>query len=757
MDSFAWSPTDPSVGDMVTFTVAIQNRGQRNAEASLLVYSIDGMEGAKIGSVDIPPIAPGDSVEATFDWRAEAGHHNVALEVDAENHVRERSEGNNAVLQGLIYYGTRLADLQVVSIEWEPEKPALDEPVTFTATVSNAGPGRAAASDLYFQVGNEDGVSASLPSIPPSGTASANFKWTARTGGHKVVALADLNKTVSEMNEYNNELAKPYEATVFVDLYVEDITWTPESPSVGDSVTFSATVGNRGSLDAGESKVLLEDAGGADIGAAVLPRVPAGGSGVVEFVWTATQGAVNLIAVANVDKALRETDYDNNRAEKHYNATALPDLVVDGIAWSPENPALGDETTVTLTVKNKGKGRAPAASVRYSVDGDAVSGSLDFPKLDAGASADLTFTWTAEKGGHDFAARVNPDESVIETEYGNNAASVLYDNTRQANLAVDSAAWSPENPSVGAEVTFSAAVRNKGDADAPAFAIEIRDEFAGNWHKRFELPYGLAAGASAVATFAWTAEVGARDFTVRADSENKVNESDESDNSHRITYRNTVAADLFVRDIRWNPATPSLGQDVPITVIVANKGKDEAGASSVNFIITGSDGYRSEMNANLPAIAAGDSAQAVFTWSARLGRFKMTASADAKQQVPEIDENDNTLVNNYNDTVQADLVVDRLEVITNNPTAGSEVEIRALIRNDGDGDAGRFRVSLAVNGVVLDSDRINWLLSGEDEWARFSVTWKYTGQVAFTVVADYEGDIPEKSESNNRFEARETV
>ena len=750
-DSFRWSPASPSVGDTVTFTVEIRNDGQRNAGASLLAYSVDGIDGAKSGEVRLPPIAAGGSVEATFTWKAEAGHHNVGLEVDAEHRVREQAEGNNTITQGLIYYGTALADLSVVSIEWTPEKPELGEEVAFAATVSNTGEGRAQASNLRFSVDGESVGLAHLPPIPAGGTASAAFEWTARAGAHTLSAVADDSETVSETNESNNALSEPYDATIFVDLSIESVTWAPERPSVGDSVTFAVTVINGGNMDAGEFAVVL---GGVDVvdDSVVLSRVPAGGSSVAEFAWTATPDEFNLIAIANDDGALREITLDNNRAEKAYAATVLPDLVLDEIAWSPENPALGDEITATITVKNEGEGRAGATSVQFFVNDAGDWDKFAISELEAGESAEASFAWTAQKGKHEFSAFVNRDESVIETQYGNNDASAQYDNTRLANLTVDSATWSPRNPAAGDALTFTAKIRNRGDADATAFRVEFRDE-SGGWRlDDFVFPNGIAAKSSADATFSWRADAAAHKFVVRADSTNVVDESNESDNALRFAYNHTRTADLFIRDIEWSPQTPTLGADVTVTAIVANGGTSDSKPSVVHFVINGPS--RATQTLEMPAIAAGDSARRSFKWTAQLGRFTFTATADATNQVPETNEGNNTLVNNYNDTVQPDLVVDRIEVIQDDPAAGSEVEIRALIRNVGDGEANRFRVVLHVNGNLLDSDRIDWLPAGDDAWARFSITWTYSGQVTFAVTADSEGAVAEKSETNNRYETR---
>ena len=316
-----------------------------------------------------------------------------------------------------------------------------------------------------------------------------------------------------------------------------------------------------------------------------------------------------------------------------------------------------------------------------------------------------------------------------------------------------SASWTPENPSVGDSVTFSATVRNAGDADAPAFKVKIEDKSAGGWTSHFAFPDGLAARKNGEASFAWTAGVGRRDFVFSADSENKADESDESDNSHKLPYNGTVTADLFIRDIEWSPQTPSVDSDATVSVIVENKGTDAAAASVARFVIKGS--HPDDLLLDIPAIPAGGSVRESFKWRARLGKFTFTATADSSNKIIESDENNNTLVNNYNDTAQADLTITGIKISPREPAVGGEVTVRVTVENIGVGDAGESYAALYINNSKnpLDTAKVKALGAGRDRDVYFDIaSWPNLAAVTLRAVADSRGAISESSENNNSYQ-----
>ena len=72
----------------------------------------------------------------------------------------------------------------------------------------------------------------------------------------------------------------------------------------------------------------------------------------------------------------------------------VPDLVVTDVTWTPAAPKIGDEVTLSATIKNNGNGASPAGTthgVAFFIDGQFISWSDTFNKaLAPGESVTLT-------------------------------------------------------------------------------------------------------------------------------------------------------------------------------------------------------------------------------------------------------------------------------------------------------------------------------------------------------------------------------
>ena len=140
------------------------------------------------------------------------------------------------------------------------------------------------------------------------------FDWTAQAGTSTLMAVTDSNLEVAEANEGNNELTITYKATTFVDLTVQEVTWDPTNPSVGDDVTFSVIVRNLGSLDAAESAVELSGLPTEESEFVVenqLVSIPAGGGQLPPSPGVPRQGHLRSLCALTLtrqsSKAMRTT------------------------------------------------------------------------------------------------------------------------------------------------------------------------------------------------------------------------------------------------------------------------------------------------------------------------------------------------------------------------------------------------------------------------------------------------------------------
>ena len=187
------------------------------------------------------------------------------------------------------------------------------------------------------------------------------------------------------------------------------------------------TIGNRGALDAGGSSVELSQIApdGATVSDEVwVDGVSAGGSATATFRWQAEPGAFTLKTRADAYGVVAEGIEDNNEYAVGYGETALADLVVVGIVWEPERPALGEEVSVGVVLKNAGAGDALASDVRLFVDGIELR-AADLPALSTGESSSVSFPWIAEMGTHTFSADLDQGDRVVESDETNNASETF--------------------------------------------------------------------------------------------------------------------------------------------------------------------------------------------------------------------------------------------------------------------------------------------------------------------------------------------
>ena len=119
-------------------------------------------------------------------------------------------------------------------------------------------------------------------------------------------------------------------------------------------------------------------------------------------------------------------------------------------------------------------------------------------------------------------------DNYYESKYDFDAFDNLY--AQLPDLIVDSISLSPTSPKEGDSVTFTANIKNIGQADATNFNTKL---YVGGNAIDTKNISTLAAGSSTSITFTnkWTATSGCQDVKVVVDSDNTVQESDENNNT----------------------------------------------------------------------------------------------------------------------------------------------------------------------------------------------------------------------------------
>ncbi|MFC1902280.1 CARDB domain-containing protein, partial [Chloroflexota bacterium] len=523
------------------------------------------------------------------------------------------------------------------------------------------------------------------------------------------------------------------------DLIIETITWSPEVPSIGDTVTFTVIIKNQGSSQADASHIAgyIDDT--RQTTTDVSPIAP-GDTAAKDFTWTARAGSHTAKAVADANNQVSESNEANNESSFAFSVPA-PDLLIEAITWSPETPSINSQITCNVTVKNRGDSQARVSHVDLYVDGNS-RGYQDVPRLEAGANVTRTFSWPAHPGSHTIKAVADALNHVTESDEANNEKTAICA-TATPDLIVEDITWSPANPTENATVTLTATIRNQGSGKADYSHL---DWYIDNAYQTTAYVSQIAADATATETFTWTAQAGSHTAKAVTDASNRVIESDETNNEKAVALSGP-APDLIVQSITSSPSSPLISHRVIFTVSVKNQGKTEAARSLLYFYIDGAHKFQQDIS----LLAAGGTATATFSWTVRSASHVLKAVIDEDNTIIESDETNNektVTIGSSTSPTTADLMVQDITWSPENPSTEDTVTVTATIKNQGSGQAGPSHAIFYINDVCQTTAYVNQLSAGATVTKTF--TWKaQAGSHTAKAVTDASNRVIESDETNN--------
>ncbi|MFB7448051.1 CARDB domain-containing protein [Streptomyces sp. NPDC056194] len=214
-------------------------------------------------------------------------------------------------------------------------------------------------------------------------------------------------------------------------------------------------------------------------------------------------------------------------------AAPAPDLVVTDLTWTPAAPTETDAVTVRATVRNAGTVAAPASTVDVSVEG-AVAGTAQAASLPAGASTTVAIpVGRRPVGAYTVSAVADPANTVAELDDTNNsrtaASKLTVGQSPGPDLMVTGITTNPSAPAVGAPVSFTVAVLNRGTTAVPAGSVT---RLAAGTTTLQGAAGAVAAGQTVNVPISgtWPAASGGVTLTATADVTGTVTETDESNN-----------------------------------------------------------------------------------------------------------------------------------------------------------------------------------------------------------------------------------
>ena len=210
-----------------------------------------------------------------------------------------------------------------------------------------------------------------------------------------------------------------------------------------------------------------------------------------------------------------------------------PDLVVTAATWTPASPDETSPVTLAATVRNQGTAAAAATKVDFKLGGTVV-GSAPVGALAAGVSAMVSANVGAQPmGSYSVAAVADPANTVAEQNEGNNtftaATQLVVGQAPGPDLEVAGITSNPANPAVGAAVSFSVAVHNRGISGAGASTTRL--VVGGTTLTGTTAAIAAGATANVAVSGTWTATSGGATLTATADATNAVAETNENNNT----------------------------------------------------------------------------------------------------------------------------------------------------------------------------------------------------------------------------------
>ena len=740
------SSATPNVGSNVTFTLTATNNGPSAATGTSVndllpagyTYVSDtsgGAYNAGTGVWTIGNLANGASsaISITATVNAAGPYANTATITST---VADPTPGNNT--STVTPVPVPVADLVMVKTVDNPS-PNVGDTITFTLSVTNAGPSAATGvtvndtwpAGLTYVSDTSGGAYNSGTGIWTVGNlangASASFTITATvglTGPYDNTATATGNET--DPNPGDNSATAIVSTAPAADLSVFKAIDNP-TPAVGSTVTFSIFVNNLGPLPAtGVTMTDLLPAGYTYVsdssGGAYNPATG------VWFIGNQVPGAtynIDIVATVNATGPYANTvsvlgnEFDPNPANNDASVTAVPTSVADlAVVKTVSNPApnVGSTITFTLTASNNG----PSAATGVTVSDPLPAGYTYVSDTSGGAYNAGTGAWTIGNLANgattaiDITVTVNASGSYVNTATasgnetdptpGNNSSTITPAPVAQADLAVTKVA-SNATPNVGSTVTFTLTVTNNGPSAATNVSVTdvlptgytyVSDTSGGTYNIAGTGLWSIGNLASgATATMDITVTVNASGIYLNSAS---VTGTEPDPNLANNTATSTPApvaqADLaMVKSV--NIANPNVGTNVIFTLTVTNNGPSDATAVVVSDPLpTGytyvSDSSGGAYNAGtgdwtIGAMANGASSSITVTATVNpVGVYANTATATATETDPNPGNNASTATPTPN--AVADLALTKT-VDNAAPAVGSNVTFTITVTNNGPSSA----------------------------------------------------------------------
>lgn len=418
----------------------------------------------------------------------------------------------------------------------------------------------------------------------------------------------------------------------FPDLGITDITLSPATPTVDESVEVSFEITNLSPRNALATtfEFSVDDALQATLD---VPAIPAHGTAVVDSTWVATLGVATLSGKIDPDDLIAESTTDNNTADLAFPGGILPDLQVGDVSLVLAS-ATGDAPfNYHVEVLNTGPGRADASQANIFVGTSTkVAFFMSTPVIESGASATLVFPWIT--GIETSSIRFVLDAFAVlhETDETNNVAVIpLPDLAFSPKLEVE------ESEIASSRMSFE--ILNTSTITAPAVGLTIVEDAGTTDARTTFLIVGPMLPAESLVISVPVDIHGRHTFSATLDITASLAEANEDNNLLAFTYTVGPLADLQILEVLNRPTGVKAGETANTRVEVVNNGeRDSPRFMATLYEITTGDKIG---EAEIPALDRFERYAFKLEWVVPEGATGVRVVLDEAEAIAETDELNN--------------------------------------------------------------------------------------------------------------------
>ena len=406
--------------------------------------------------------------------------------------------------------------------------------------------------------------------------------------------------------------------------------------------------------------------------------------------------------------------------------TTKPDLIPTSL--SPTTLHLDQLNTLTAMIRNDGEGNASSFNVSLKL-GEELIGTKTMDALNINEEKSVDFTWTPTSAGtFNLTVTVDPENVINEFDETNNVMEKTV-TIPQPDLIPTS--LQPTTLHLDQPGTLTATILNDGGGNASSFNVSLKLGEALIGTKTVD---ALNIGEEKSVDFTWTpTSAGTFNLTVTADTENVIDEFDETNNVMTVMVTVERASTPFLISGEVNYENGDAASN--LTVTVTNLGTSEEFVvktdASSNYYRTLTDSMR---------VSVGDTIKINVTDGTNYNETSHTVTAD--------ELNGGGFGEDLTLTTTPDLSITKISLKT--PGYANEENVLGVgVKNIGRADAGLFSVSLSVDGTPMGELTVSSLAVGETAELEYIWTPAIAGEHILSATADVNSEVEESSEANN--------